>query len=727
MKKLITTSFTILLFFVSLSLIAQSSNGYLKKAKSMLKDGNPWGAYPALESAVEEDGSNTIAKFYKGVCEILLETPQKALETFNSLDESALEGEKVYHHWLGRAYFANGDFDKALRSFELYLASGDNELQAETQKYIENIKNAKQVYNSPKKLVVENLGTTINSNFQDYNALVTADHKGIIFTSKRDGNLGEKTGKGQNFEDMLRAMMDDNGNWSNPEVMTGLSTTGHDAGVQLFNNDKSMIIYQEGDLFITEMNEDETWSEPKSLGSNINNKKSFESHAFISADGQLIVFSSNHKTANGDLDLFMATKSGNGWGNPTPITALNTPLNEDAPFIGDDGMLYFSSEGHNSIGGYDVFKSRYDDVNLTWGAPENMGYPINSVLDDIFFSLYEEIGYLTSNRIGGHGMEDIYRIYMFSTVKLNGTIANKDDNLPIPNAMIKFVEKDGGETYEATANAAGMFSLDLPFNTPMTAKVFVEGEIKHEESFMAKVYVGVPKEMQKKFYTDLGKGDNPENLGMGENGDNSLVSNDALEKFVKSITPSEGSKAMVAGRIMEKGTKKPLTAKVELVNSATGEVLATTIASSNGLYFVDVLDDALNYEIRASYASHLTENKSINLATARDNVVRADIALAGTSIGQTFVFERIYFNFNQSVIREVSYDQLDKVADFIQENPNLSVEVAGHSDNIGTPEYNQVLSERRARNVVNYLVKKGVDGSKANSQRLRRRKTIGQQ
>lgn len=673
----------------------------------MLKDGNPWGAYPALESAVEEDGSNTIARFYKGVCEILLETPQKALDTFNSLDESALEGEKVYHHWLGRAYFANGDFDKALRSLELYLASGDGQLQAETQKYIENIKNAKQLYSTPKKLVVENLGTTINSNFQDYNALITAYHKGIVFTSKRDGNLGEKTGKGQSFEDMLRARMDDNGSWSSPEVMKGLSTHGHDAGVQLFNNDKSMIIYQEGDLFITEVNEDETWTEPKSLGGNINNKKSFESHAFISADGQLIVFSSNHKTANGDLDLFMSTWSGSSWGVPTPIAALNTPFNEDAPFIGDDGMLYFSSEGYNSIGGYDVFKSRYDDVNLTWGAPENMGYPINSVLDDIFFSLYEEIGYLTSNRIGGHGMEDIYRIYMFSTVKLSGTIANKEDNLPIPNAKIKFVEKEGGETYETTANAAGMFNLDLPFNTPMTAKVFVGEEIKHEESFMAKVYVGVAKEMQKKFFIDLGKGDNPDNTVGG--GSNSLVSNKSFEKFIKNIKPSEGSKAMVAGRVMEKITKKPLTAKVELINSATGEVLATTMASNNGLYFLDVLDDALNYQIRASYASYLTASKSINLATARDNVVRTDIALAGTSIGQTFVFERIYFNFNQSVIREVSYGQLDKVAHFIQENPNLSIEVGGHSDNVGNPAYNKILSKRRVGNVINYLVKKGVD------------------
>lgn len=716
MKNKLTFNLLIYIFLLSLAnpLFSQNPGNLIKKGKGFLKQDNPWSALPAFEDALDQSPSNQVATFYIGVCNLLLENPSHALEILEGIDETSIQSEKSFHYWLGRAHFANSNFDQATRSFELYMASGDQEYQAWAQNYIQYVKNAQSLYDTPRQFVVENLGASVNSEFQDYNALVTADHNTIIYTSKREGNLGGKTEKGEQFEDILSSTIDGGGTWSPPTRFEGLSTHGHDAAVFLFSNDQKMLVYQEGDLYETDKQEDGTWSELKSLGKNINSKK-FESHACVSIDEQMIVFASDNKTANGDLDLFYAVKDNAGnWGTPKPITALNTPLDEDGPYLADDGTLYFSSMGHNSIGGYDVFKSEFDVDAMTWGAPENMGYPINSVLDDNFFSLQGEIGYLTSNRPGGYGKEDIYRVYMFADVQLAGSVLNKDNQRPISGASLKFIGKNG--TLEATADAAGSFTLTVPFNEEYKVKIYEQGMVRHEEEFIAKIGIDAAKEMERNFYIKLNTGKNSD----GSSSSGGHASNPAYKKadratkdFLSTLRPSGEAKLVVGGKVMDRRSKEALaSAQIELVDATNNEVISTATSDGEGFYKVDIIRDDLAYKIRAKSSEHLTSTKTIDLGKAADGVVFKNLRLPKVEVGQTFVIKRIYFGFNQSVLQEVSYPSLDKVQEFLDNNPTLKVEVGGHSDSVGNPEYNEKLCRRRAQNVVNYLVKKGIDRSR---------------
>ena len=707
MKRKLASNLLIylLLFHLTLPAFSQNAGNLIKKGKGYLKQENPWAALPVFEDALEQSPSNQVASFYVGVCQLLLENPSQALSTLEAIDETSIQSEKSYHYWLGRTYFANSNFEQATRSFELYVASGDQEFQNSAQNYIQYVKNAQSLYGSPKQYVVENLGDKVNSEFQDYNALVTADHKSIIYTSKREGNLGGKTSKGQSFEDILSSSIDASGTWSAPERFEGLTTQGHDAAVYLFSNDQKLIVYQEGDLFETDKQADGTWTELKPLGKNINSKK-FESHACLSLDEEMIIFASDNKTANGDLDLFYAVKDNAGnWGTPKPITALNTPLDEDSPYLADDGTLYFSSKGHNSIGGFDVFKSPFNAETMSWSAPENMGFPVNSVLDDIFYSQQGEIGYLTSNRPGGYGKEDIYRVYLFSDVQLAGTVVNKDNQRPVPGASLKFIGKEG--TLEATADAAGRFNVTVPFNTNYKVKIYEQGTVRHEESFIAKIGIDAPREMERNFYIKMGVDDKGGSTAFKDSKSFRKASQ-ATKNFLGTLSPSGEAKMVIGGQIYDRRSRNALMGEVELVDATSNEVIATAATDSRGLYKINILRDDLAYKVRAKSETHLTTTKTIDLGKAVNGVVHKDISMPKVEVGQTFVIKRIYFGFNQSVLQEVSYPALDKVKEFLDNNPGLTVEVGGHSDSIGNKEYNEKLSRRRAQNVVEYLVNQGI-------------------
>ncbi|MGB0525858.1 MAG: OmpA family protein [Flammeovirgaceae bacterium] len=685
---------------------SQNTGNLIKKGKNLLKQENPWGALPIFEDALDQSPSNQVATFYIGVCNLLMENPSYALEVLESIDETSIQSEKSFHYWLGRTYFANTNFDQATRSFELYVASGDQEYQASAQNYIQYVKNAKALYDAPEQFVVENLGIEVNSEFQDYGALVTSNHKTIFYTSKREGNLGGTTLKGERFEDILSSTINAAGKWSAPERFEGLTTQGHDAAVFLFGDDKKLLVFQEGDLFETMQNEDGTWTALKSLGKNINSKR-FESHACISADEQMIIFTSNNKTANGDLDMFYAIKDNSGnWGTPKAITNLNTPLDEDGPYLAEDGTLYFSSKGHNSIGGYDVFKSEFNAESMSWGEPENMGHPVNSVLDDNFFSIQGEIGYVTSNRPGGYGKEDIYRVYMFSDVQLAGTIVNKGNQRPISGASLKFIGKKG--TLEATADAAGRYRLTVPFNTEFKVKVYEQGMVRHEESFIAKIGINTPKEMERNFYIQVNTGGG----GSGEEITAFKKASPETKEFLASLRPSGDAKLVIGGMVKDRKTRQPLLSEIELVDATSNEVIGSTSSDENGHYRIDVVRDDLAYKVRAKSGEHLTTTRMIDLGKAVNGVVYKELRLPKVEVGQTFVIKRIYFGFNQSVIQEVSYPSLDRVKEFLDNNPTLKVEVGGHSDSVGNKAYNEKLCRRRAQNVLNYLVKKGIDRSR---------------
>jgi len=165
------------------------------------------------------------------------------------------------------------------------------------------------------------------------------------------------------------------------------------------------------------------WSAPVLLDANVNSADYIETSACYSPDGEMIFFSSNRPGGFGGKDLYSVKKLPNGkWAKPFNLgPTINTEYNEDAPFVHpSDNILFFSSEGHKNMGGYDVFKAKYDEAEK-FTVPENLGFPINTVDDDIFFVLNTDasMGYFSSQREGGFGSHDIYSVYF------------SDNNIPL--------------------------------------------------------------------------------------------------------------------------------------------------------------------------------------------------------------------------------------------------------------------------------------------------------
>jgi hypothetical protein len=241
---------------------------------------------------------------------------------------------------------------------------------------------------------------------------LTTDRQTLIFTSRRTENKqgDEITPKGDSYENVY-VSNNENGIWSKPKLMDRNlnSRRQHTSNVQLFDNDNKMLVYKSvkfGSLFMSEK-QGNSWSKPKKFNNYLNTDR-FEPNGFVIKDESVVYFASGRESRNGNLDLFVSRKTEDStWSEPERLPALiNTDADEDAPFLSEDGnTLYFSSRGHDSMGGYDVFKTTYSPGSRSWSKPVNMGYPFSTPADDIYFvtDSLNTISYVTSNRNGTTG------------------------------------------------------------------------------------------------------------------------------------------------------------------------------------------------------------------------------------------------------------------------------------------------------------------------------------
>jgi outer membrane protein OmpA-like peptidoglycan-associated protein/YHS domain-containing protein len=216
------------------------------------------------------------------------------------------------------------------------------------------------------------------------------------------------------FYDALYFTTMENGEWTTPTNITPqVQSDGNQYATALSYDGKTLYLSWEdpfnSDIYVSEY-EDGRWTRSRSLSNEINTKF-WESHASVSKDGKTLYFASNRQETTGEMDIFISRKIGNKWSEPENIgEVINTDLNEDTPFISEDGKrLYFSSQGHESIGGYDIFYSDMKEDG-TWSTPVNIGYPINTTDDDLFYvpvNPYE--GYMARYIEDGNGGQDILR------------------------------------------------------------------------------------------------------------------------------------------------------------------------------------------------------------------------------------------------------------------------------------------------------------------------------
>jgi outer membrane protein OmpA-like peptidoglycan-associated protein len=361
------------------------------------------------------------------------------IETINK-DQAVIYFMRVYRQdpdyrfdmefWIGKSYQYGLDFDKAIAFYNKYkeklakkpnYQGKDKVPLAVVERHIYECNNGKMYVSNPHNFSIVNIGREINSEYDDYGPVMNEAGTEIVFTTRRkDDNMNEN-------------VADDNKPWEDIFIATkkgekwdfakniGAPVNGqtHDSNLALSPDGKLLFKYSDdngGDIHYCELQSNGTWSEPIPLPGNINS--SFEEKSItITRDEKTLYFMSNRPGGLGGTDIYKATKDAKGnWTNVKNLgPKINTEFDEDGPFINEyDGVttLYFSSRGHQGMGGYDIYKSKYDPIKNEWSDASNLGYPINTPDDDVYFISSPDgtVGYYSSVREDGMGYQDIYMI-----------------------------------------------------------------------------------------------------------------------------------------------------------------------------------------------------------------------------------------------------------------------------------------------------------------------------
>lgn len=335
---------------------------------------------------------------------------------------------------LGRAYQYGNRYDEAIASFNKFkeLAKGNYDNLANVEQEIQYSINAKELTKFPVDVIFQSLGKTINSPFADYYPFVTETENYMVFNSKRPVKKdAQKMDNGQ-YKNSIFISKVINGQYAEADVIGEPVCEGNSGEEVIGMNAKGdiLLIYKSdykgaGKIYITKMYSNGNFSKPELLPAPINSSGD-EIAACVSNDGNTVYFASDRKGGFGGTDIYSCTKLPTGkWGDPRNCgVGVNTPMNEDFPNLSPDGKtLFFSSKGHASMGGYDIFKATYDETMHRFINPRNIGYPVNTSYDDLNFRISKsgKYGYVASVRGSGNGDYDIYRV-LFNEADLDYTV-----------------------------------------------------------------------------------------------------------------------------------------------------------------------------------------------------------------------------------------------------------------------------------------------------------------
>lgn len=569
-------------------------------------------AMAAYEEAHAINPDNAELNHKMGVCLLNGPEPHKALPYLQRAAELDPYRQRI-HFLLGYALQLNARWDEAIAEFQRHgevirRMPDPDPTYNRVEKHLAECRSGKTLMANPTLARVTNLGDRVNTGFGEYGALV--DGKGnLYFTSKRPGTTGGKVNRVNNtwFEDVYHSRWEADG-WSEARPVTqGLNTTHNDATVSLSADGRSMILYRDekngGDLYISERI-GAGWATPQPLPGQVNSPAQ-ESSAWRSGDGQWLYFVSSREGGLGGSDIYRSPwdKEQGSWGPAENLGPdINTAYDEEGVYApGDGNTIYYASQGHNSMGGYDLFRSSF--ANGRWSKPENLGWPINSPGDDQFLVLAADgrTGYFSSVRPGGLGEDDLYQVEMPADVQVQQDVM-----------------------LVSAGNA-----LPLEDEKHMRLVGFIKG----------------------------------------------LKMMEAVEATIALLSVDEPDYNMIL---------KP--------DPATGEFSAEVPAGKQ--YALHVKADGY-----LLYSGHVATGEGEQ---------RVEVEMTPAIKGNTGVMRNIFFENSSYRLDSVSVVELRALLAFLEEHPEIRLEVGGHTDSDVGALPNQELSQARAQVVVNWLVRHGV-------------------
>lgn len=410
--------------------------------------------------------------------EYLAKSITKIKKNYNPEDPTEKNAPVLALYYYAQALHINYKFDDAVQYYDRFIqALGKSAKSWEKEVTLKKNQSnyAKILVSKPINIKIKNMGDSINGSYPEYGAVLSADEQMLIYTTRRPGGIcGERTIDGGFYEDIVISYKLDDKTWSSPKPISEyVNTCGHEAAINLSPDGQTLILYKDedgGNIYFSQW-DGKNWSTPQSFGSDINTPY-WETHASISSDGNTLYFVSDRPGGIGGRDIYRVVKLPNGkWSKAVNLGyPINTPYDEDGVFIHPDGKtLFFSSNGHVGMGGFDVFYSIKDEEGK-FSEPINLKYPINTTDDDLFYvtSADGKRAYYASVQDGGYGDKDIYMISIPESAEKPAVVIYKGkivaafgESLP-DDITIILTDKETRETvgmYRPQKNGSFVFTL----------------------------------------------------------------------------------------------------------------------------------------------------------------------------------------------------------------------------------------------------------------------------
>ena len=411
---------------------------FIAEGKRLYNEGQFRVALLKFREALVKDKGNPMATYWVGECHRILGNYQKAINYAEEAIAKDPEVDKEYGYLLGICYQRLADLDKAIEMFDKCRSMVKDQRAKELKLdfLIAECERGKEMMNNPVKVSISNLGLNINSAFDDYSPTLSPDGKTLYFTSRRADNKGGGVNPDDQryFEDIYISTWDESNNeWSeaknDDERVVRVNTKGFDAVCWISPDEKYLYVSintmamdkpkpktKHTDIFVCRKNNRGGWNTPKPVGKPINTIW-WDALPSLNADQTAMYFISERKGGEGRGDIWVSRKEGKAWGKPVNLgKEINTKGQETTVCVTpDEKYLFFSSDGHEGMGGYDVYVSM--NVEGQWSKPVNLGYPINTVSDETHFTYYPEMkkayySTFSSSDNKGIGARDIFEVDM---------------------------------------------------------------------------------------------------------------------------------------------------------------------------------------------------------------------------------------------------------------------------------------------------------------------------
>ncbi|MBL7924529.1 MAG: PD40 domain-containing protein [Bacteroidia bacterium] len=475
-----------------------------KEADAYFKALNYPSALKMFERLVLTEPGNADYNYKLGMCYLLTNTAKHKAVSYLEFAANSNEKNKPKDVLfdLGKAYHYAGLYDKAIETYEAFRLQkgGSVDSKLKFNMWVDWSHNAKKLAETPVACTFSNLGKSINSNQADYRPLMGAADTIVYFSSKRKGTVGGLTDDlGESPSDVYFFTQNDTSRSKVKNAGITVNTEYYEETMFLSMNGDRMLIYREGpesngDIYLADL-QGKSWAKPVLLGKDFQTKV-LETGATLSPDGLTLYFAAEAMDGKTGKDIYRCTRTeSTSWSKPEKLSGpINTDLDEDNPVLWLDGKtLFFSSTGHQSMGGLDIFRSYMADPSEGFGKIENLGYPINSVYDDYNLALAcdGKSAYVSAVRDSGIGDYDIYKVTFEKPVVTQPLCWIQGKGItnvgtPAKGAFVVVTDAVSGATVaNLEANeASGRFDVALP---PGTYKVV----LKHAKAGKAETQVTV--------------------------------------------------------------------------------------------------------------------------------------------------------------------------------------------------------------------------------------------